>query len=212
MDKFKVFLSIIFILFFNNLFSQPFEGIITFKNTYKSKIKSMNSDQLNTLMGTKQDYYIKNSNYASLLNGAFIKKQIYLSSENRGYTITGQTDTAYWEDYKVNKDSMLTYQILLDKDTVLGIPCNLLIIQTKSSKAYYYYNSNNLVIEPSKFKNHNYGNWYNVISITKCIPLKTIYENEQFQMVSIATKIEELAVDDAIFNLPDKTKVTTARW
>ena len=212
MRNFKVLTSVIFVLLSCTLFSQSFEGVITFQNTYNGKSKNVNGNQLNALMGTKQEYYIKYNNYASLLNGLFIKKQIYLGKENRGYTITGQSDTAYWEDYKINKDSMVSQQITLNKDTVLGIPCDLLVVQSKSSKTYYYFNSKNLTVDPSIFKNHNYGNWYSVISITKSIPLKTIFENEQFQMVSTAVKIEKLTVEDSIFDLPDKTKITVAKW
>ena len=212
MIKVKLLIGLIVMLFSDNLFSQSFEGVITFENTYKGKSKNVNGNQLNALMGTKQEYYIKNSNYASLFNGIFVKKQIYLSKEDKGYTITGQSDTAYWEDYKINKDSMLSHQIILNKDTVLGIPCDLLVVQSQNSKTYYYFNSNNLIIDPSNFKGHNYGNWYNVILITKSIPLKTIYENEHFQMISITTKIDKLSVDDSIFTLPDKTKVAAAKW
>ena len=211
-DKLKLLSFIIIATFCQDLFCQSFEGKITFKNNFTSKSKQVNGSQLNVLMGTEQDYFIKANNYASLFNGRFIKKQIYSSAESRGYTITGQTDTAYWEDYKLNKDSMLTHQIILNKDTVLGIPCNLLIVKSKSSTSMYYYNSDTLIIDPNIFKNHNYGNWYNVVLITRCIPLKTIFENEQFQMVSEAVKIEKGMVDDKIFDLPDKNKVAPAKW
>lgn len=54
-------------------FSQTFEGKIIYANTYKSKSPKLKDEQLNSMMGTTQEYYIKGGNYKSVFNGAFVK-------------------------------------------------------------------------------------------------------------------------------------------
>ena len=51
--------------------AQIFEGKMTYSNTYQSKLPNLKSEQLNSMMGTKQEYYIKGNNYKSLFNGLF---------------------------------------------------------------------------------------------------------------------------------------------
>lgn len=40
-------------------FAQSFEGAITYSNTYKSKSLKLKDEQLNSMMGTKQEYFLK---------------------------------------------------------------------------------------------------------------------------------------------------------
>ena len=99
----------ILLLFFccMNTHSQSFEGMLVYSVNYESKTSNVTSDQLNSLMGTKQWYAIKGGNYKSVFNGSFIKLQIYRSDENRNYSLTAKSDTLYYEDYSKNKDKAL---------------------------------------------------------------------------------------------------------
>ncbi|CAF3303912.1 unnamed protein product [Rotaria socialis] len=163
------------------------------------------------MMGTKQDYYIKGSNYKSVFNGAFTKMQIYKASENKSYTLTSKNDTLYWEDYSTNKDEAVKYELQKNKETILGIACDVLIVEAKKSKTYFYFNSK-YNIDPELFKRHNYGNWYFTISKTKALPLKTVYETDQFILTSTATEIKELKLKDSLFEIIDKKKTAKAFW
>jgi hypothetical protein len=55
---------LIFLLSISTLngFAQNFEGKITYSNSYKSKIPNLSDDQLSSIMGTTQEYYIKGGN------------------------------------------------------------------------------------------------------------------------------------------------------
>lgn len=208
-NKITVTILFCFIVLFAN--AQTFEGEITYRNSYQSKLTNLKSEQLNAMMGTKQDYYIKGSNYKSLFNGAFTKMQLYKASENKSYTLTGKNDTLYWEDYSTNKDEAVKYELQKNADTVLGIACDVLIIQANKSKTYFYFNSK-YSVNPELFKGHNYGNWYYIISKTKGLPLKTVYETDQFILTSIATEIKEQKLEDNFFEIPDKKKAAKAYW
>ena len=58
----------------------------------------------------------------------------------------------------------------------------------------------------------NYGNWYYIISKTKALPLKTVFENDQFIMTSVATEITSMELDDNVFEVQNKSKVAKASW
>lgn len=191
--------------------AQTFEGKIVYRNNYQSKLANLKSEQLNAMMGTKQDYYIKGSSYKSLFNGAFTKMQIYKGSENKSYTLTGKNDTLYFEDYSTNKDEAIKYELQKNKDTVMGIPCDLLIVETKKSKTYFYYN-NQYNINPELFKQHTYGNWYYSISKTKALPLKTVYETEQFILTSTVIEIKNQKLESNFFEIIDTKKIAKAFW
>ena len=73
----KRLIIIVFLLSSISLASQNFEGILVNSINYESKDSSVSSEQLNSLLGTKQFYAIKEGNYKSVFNGLFIKLQIY---------------------------------------------------------------------------------------------------------------------------------------
>lgn len=192
-------------------FSQTFEGKITYANSYKSKIPQLKDQQLGAMMGTIQDYYIKGADYKSVINGTFVKMQLYRSDENRSYGLTAKSDSLYWEDYSKNKDVAIKYEIERGKETIMGMICDVIIVYTSKSKTYYYYN-NKYAVSPGLFTKHEYGNWYYIISKTKALPLKTIYEDDQLVLTSTAVNIIPMQLGDNIFAIPDKSKIAAAKW
>jgi len=119
-------------------FSQIFEGKITYANSYKSKSPQLKDGQLGAMMGTTQDYYIKGGDYKSVFNGSFVKMQLYKTTDNRSYTLTGKSDSLYWVDYGKNKDIATRFEVEKGKETVMGVLCDVLIVYTPKSKTYYY--------------------------------------------------------------------------
>ncbi len=192
-------------------FSQIFEGKISYANSYKSKSPQLKDDQLGAMMGTTQDYYIKGGDYKSVFNGSFVKIQLYRNTENRSYTLTGKSDLLYWEDYSKNKDVATRFEVEKGKETIMGVLCDVLIVYTPKSKTAYYFNSK-YGVNPDLFKQHAYGNWYYIISKTKALPLKTIYEDEQFILTSIAVNIAPMKLEANLFEVPDKSKIAPATW
>jgi hypothetical protein len=203
---------LIVFLICNTISSQEyFEGLVTYSVNYESKLTNVSSSQFNKLMGTEQYYAIKKGNYKSVFNGSFIKLQIYRSDENRNYSLTAKSDTLYYESYSKNKEKALSYEVKKNQDTIMGIPCDLIIVKTEKSKTSFYFNSD-YKVNPESFKEHNYGNWYYIISKTKSLPLKTITETEQFIMTSIATEIKPMKLNDNVFEIQNKDRVAPAYW
>ena len=203
----------ILLLFFccMNIHSQSFEGMLVYSVNYESKTSNVTSDQLNSLMGTKQWYAIKGGNYKSVFNGSFIKLQIYRSDENRNYSLTAKSDTLYYEDYSKNKDKALSYEIKRNQDTIMGIPCDLIIVKAEKSTTSFYFNSGHKV-NSELFTKHNYGNWHYIVSKTNALPLKTITETEQFIMTSIVAEVKPMQLKDDVFEIQNKERIAPAYW
>lgn len=53
-----------------------------------------------------------------------------------------------------------------------------------------------LVVEGSLFANHSPGNWYDYLSQSNALTLKSIIESEQVTTESIATVIKPMKLDD----------------
>lgn len=192
-------------------FAQSFEGIITYSNSYKSKSPDLKDEQLNSMMGTTQEYYIKGGDDKSVINGSFVKMQLYKNDENRIYTLTAKSDSLYWVDCGINKDIATKYEIEKSKDTIMGVICDVLIVYTLKSKTYFYYNDK-YGVNPELFTKHQYDNWYYIISKTKALPLKTVYEDEQYVITSTAVMITPTRLEDNIFTILDKSKTAPATW
>ena len=200
-----------FMLWLSPLFAtgQTFEGKLVYNNTYTSKMPNVKSEQFNAMMGTVQEYYIKGGNYKSVTNGSFAQVQLYIAADNRLYNKLATSDTLYWIDGRKDNDPVVGHQILKDQEEILGIKCDALVVESKSGKTTYYFNSN-YQVDPNLYKAHNFGNWYFVMDKIKSVPLKMVVENARFSLVSIATDVKQMKLDDGVFKLPDdaKTKVS----
>jgi len=89
-------------------YAQNFEGEIIYQNTFKSKIPSLTDEKFASLMGSTQDYFIKDDKYKSISNGALLQWQIYIPADNKMYTKMYNNDAALWTDAGSNSDSVIS--------------------------------------------------------------------------------------------------------
>ena len=191
-----------FIILISNLsFSQNFEGKITYANNYKSKIENISDLQLTAMMGETQEFYIKNGNYKSILNGNYLLWQLYSNKENKLYNKFAISPAIFWNDCKENLDIILSTKINKKFVEILGYVCDELIVVSTSGVQKYYYNEKTKA-DDKLFVFHKYTNWDQVVLLTKSLPLKTIIENNQFSFESIATSIKKDNLEDSMFVLP----------
>jgi hypothetical protein len=78
---------------------QNFEGEVTYMNKFKSQIKNLSDEQLEKMIGSKENYFIKGGNYKSILNGQTLVMQLYDVKSNRLYNQKFNSDTLYWFDF-----------------------------------------------------------------------------------------------------------------
>lgn len=181
---------------------QSFEGKITYQNTYISNIPNATSEQFNQMMGTVQEYYIKGNKYKSVTNGSVSQMQLYVPSENRLYAQLAVSDTLLWSDGSSNPNEPLSYEIKQDQAEILGYTCDALIVDTKMGKITYYF-SEKIKLDPRLYEAHKYGNWALMTGQTGSLPLKIEIETLQFTLVSVATEVKKMELEDSFFDLPE---------
>jgi hypothetical protein len=69
----------------------------------------------------------------------------------------------------------------------------------------YYFNAS-LVINSKLYTQHRFGNWYEFLSRSNALPLKSFVDNAQFSFESIATEVKPLSLDSQFFALPVDAK------
>ena len=207
----RLLICLFFVFATTATFAQNFEGKIVYENSYKSKIPAVTDEQFVAMLGNKQDYYIKGNNYKSVTNGQFVKSQLYRGAENKSYTLTAKSDTLYWQDFSENKTPATRFEILKGKDTVMGLPCDVLIIYSAEGKVSYSYNAK-YGVDASLYKQHAFSNWYYAISKMNALPLRTVYEDAQFVLTSTAVSADVEKLNGSVFEIADKAKVAKLPW
>ena len=186
-------------------FGQTFEGKIVYRNSYKSKMPNVTDEQFTAMMGSKQEYFIKNGDYKSVANGSFFQWQLYINTENKLYSKMANSETLLWNDGAVNPDEILKAEIKEGVAEVLGYKCDELILICKSGTQKYYYNTN-FSVDTKLFANHKFGNWYEFLSKSNSLPLKSVVDNAQFTLESVATEVKEMKLNKTFFELPANIK------
>ena len=189
-----------------NTFSQTFEGKIVYKNTYTSNIPNVPDDQFNAMMGNTQEYLIKGGNYKSSTNGTMMQWQLYRSDDNRLYMKMSNSPTIFWHDGADNPDEVLKSEINKGVETIAGYLCDELVLTCKTGVHKYYFNSK-LKVDPKVFEQHKFGNWSEVISRSKSLPLKISVETAQFTVESVATEVRSMELSSREFELPENSQL-----
>ncbi len=184
-----------------HLLGQDFEGQIVYSNSYVSKNPKMSDQQWTTMMGSTQTYLIKGGDYKSVTNGTLLQWQLYINKENKLYLKMSNSETALWNDASVQGDEVLKVEVKKSVIDVLGFKCDEIILTCKSGLQKYYFSSK-LAVDTKLYLNHKFGNWYDYLSKSNALPLKSIIETAQFTIESTATEIRPMKVDYKEFELP----------
>ena len=188
-----------------NVFGQNFEGKIFYTNSYKSKNPKMTDQQWTSMMGSTQEYLIKGGDYKSIANGTLVQWQIYINKDNKLYNKMSNSETALWNDASIQGDEILKVEENKGVTEILGYKCDEVILTCKSGVQKYYFNSK-LSVDTKLFVNHKFGNWFDYLSKSNSLPLKSIIESAQFTMESVATEVKPMKLDTKTFELPTGTK------
>ncbi|WP_435138549.1 hypothetical protein [Formosa sp. A9] len=192
-------------------FGQNFEGKITYSNSYESKNLQITNQQWLSMMGNKQEFYIKNGDYKSVTNGTLMQWQLYVNADNKIYSKMSNSETVFWNDGLSNPDSIVNVQLNKNVIEILGYNCDELILTCKSGTQKYYFNSA-LMVNVKLFENHLFGNWYDFLKESKALPLKIIIDNSQFTMENIATGVEKIKLSKKDFQLPENVKTAKSPY
>jgi hypothetical protein len=200
----KTLFTLTFILLAVTAFAQSFEGKVVYHNAYKSKSTTLTDAQFTTIMGDTQNWYIKDGEYKSDINGTYIQWQLYSNAENKLYTKLGNTDTVYYDDAAQGESEINNVELNTGVTDILGYKCDELILTTKTGTEKYYFSSK-LPINSKLFLNHKFGDWYAYLVKANAVPLKTIIDTPQFSLESVATEITPMKLEKSFFTLQPGT-------
>jgi len=186
--------------------AQNFEGKITYKNEYKSKIPNVPNEQFVAMMGATWEYYIKEGNFKTTTDGTFFQWQLYINKENKLFNKMSNSAAVLWNDGSVNPDEVIKSELNKGGVNILGYQCDELILTCKSGVQKYYF-STELKVNVSHFEKLKFGNWDVIMAKTNGIPLKMIIETPQFSIESLATVVTPMKLEDKMFELPADSKV-----
>lgn len=181
--------------------AQSFEGKIVYSNAIKSKIPNVSDAQFTTMMGNTLNYYIKGGDYKSEMNGSMMQWQLYVNADNKLYSKMSNSEAVLWNDGAVNADEVISTELHKAVIDILGYKCDELVLTCKSGVQKFYFTSG-VPVDSKLYINHQFGNWYTVLSKTNAIPLKMTIDNAQFYIESTATEIKSGKLDVAMFTLP----------
>lgn len=197
----KIFLILTTIASIITGFGQTFEGQIIYTNSYKSKNPKLTDQQWISMLGSTQEYYIKGGDYKSITNGTLVQWQQYVNKDNKLYNKMSNSETAFWNDGSIQGDEILKIEVNKNITEILGYKCDEIILTCKSGIQKYYFNSK-LSVDTKLFSNNKFGNWFDYLSNSNSLPLKSIIDTAQFTMESIAAEVKPKKLDSKLFELP----------
>ena len=186
--------------------AQSFEGKITYANTYKSKHPQMSDVQWATMLGSTQDYFIKGGNYRSDTNGTMMQWILFINKDNKLYSKLANSETIMYNDVTAQGDEIYESELNKNAATILGYACDELILTCKNGTQKYYFNAA-IAVDPKDYINHKLGNFYDFISKSKALPLKSTIETQLFSIESTATSVTKMNLEDSKFLLPAGAKI-----
>ena len=178
-----------------------FEGQITYSLSIVDKTGEMTEDEAMLFMGDEQVYTMKDNKYRSEMNGVLKMTQIYLGQDTI-YSQMNGANAVYWIDATNNSDQLIDYTIERGVETVAGVECDLLTINSDEGTTKYYY-SKDYYSNAKNFKRHKYGFWNFCMEKTNAIPLKSSIESKDMFIEVTAKTINVSKVSDEAFIIPN---------
>jgi len=166
---------------------------------------ALSDEQFLAMMGSRGEYYIKDGNYKIVANGSMFQWQLYTNETNKLYIKVANSETILWNDGLQNPDSVLKAETKKEVIEILGYLCDELVLTCRSGVQKYYFNSK-LPADSKLFVNHKLGNWYEFLTVSGALPLKSVIETSQFVMETVAIEIKPMRLEKKFFELPADAK------
>ncbi|MBV8391099.1 MAG: hypothetical protein JO080_14940 [Mucilaginibacter sp.] len=199
----KTFILLILLQFLTTVtFAQKsFEGEVVYSVSVRSNTPKITSEKLSSMIGTKQVYYMKGANYKSVLNGNVSQWEIYIDKNKKIYNKIASNDSALWHDVTINHDTIYKVNLKKNDTTIMGYRCDKLTFNCNSGVQIYYFNSQ-FSVNPRLYLNHQEGNWYAFLEMSRSIALKEIMQRKYFTFTITAISVVRKPINDKLFELP----------
>jgi hypothetical protein len=193
---------------FSQLNTSEFEGRIYYTNSFNIKQPVVDSINLVKSFGSSSIYTYKAGKFLWTSKGSQFQYELYNSSLGLLVDKYEGDDTLHRIDIFNKGDSLLSYEIIENAETICGYKCNAIKVVLQSTvdssfmqRTIFY--SPQLYVNPEYFKYYkSYAN-YKIYPLTKAIPLKIVTEYSDFpiEITVSANKVEPANIDDNEFEL-----------
>jgi hypothetical protein len=183
--------------------AEYFEGRITYRYDMETKSDTISQAALEELFGSTAELYFKEGNYLEIYEGGYMKEQLYNRKTNKVYfTDKYKGDTVFRVDAGKPGDEILRQELHPEKEKILNIECDELVLYYANKTISIYYNSDSLQINPDWYSNYTSYN-KNIISRKMgALYLKYRMEYPGYIATLTATSILWQKIDDKFFKVP----------
>lgn len=184
------------------LFSQDFEGIVTYKVTYPINNTNLSEQELKAQMGTDVSTYYKNGYYKEDTNSNFMSYQLFRHKDTLVYYKNNiKSDTLFFHRTDAKTDDTFSYDIEKKTDTILGFICDKLSIKDQYGTKTYYYSSE-LSLDPNYYKNFTVLNKDKIVKLMQAVYLRLEMSYPALSVDIIATDVKRKKLKTSTFNIP----------
>ncbi len=211
--KYRFFLLLLFLfLSVSKVSSQSFEGWISYNVEAHNPSPEMIPDSawqkgIKQQFGERgymiQKYYYKQNRYLSEIDaGKQSGFQAYNPENGLLYSWQVNADTAITVDSKKYLDKVKEIKDLDKTETILGVNCKAILLDSEMGEMTIWYNENYLKVDPKLFEGHVYGHWEAIVKKIGCLPMKIEQKSMMAHITQTATAYNKEKVDVKKFTIP----------
>jgi hypothetical protein len=175
---------------------------ITYRFDLVPKNENIEAASLKNIFGNGYTLIFKQGNFFHTYDGGSIEFDMYKKEDNKAYVKERGNDTIFWYDCRKPGEKINKFLFTKNKETILGIACDELMIRFDDKTESQYYNSDSILINPGWFKGFMLDGESEIDEKEKSIYLKNKIDYPYFLFTQTATKISREAIDDKIFEIP----------
>lgn len=196
-----------------NVNSQNFEGVIYSTTTYTSKIDTLSADEIFGQSESSEKMYIKDGFYKVNSSTDFMSLMLWRHIDTALYFFNKESEDTLWYDKTYSHPSGIQeYNIIKNVDTILGYPCDALIILDDKFKTITYYFSPELSLDPEFYKHCQNSSIYEVLKLIQSIKLRLVIESHYAIIDSRVQKVIRKKLPKNIFELPKHSFLLKAEY
>lgn len=174
----------------------PFEGSIAYQDIVKTKANG-GVTYRSTKLFFKQPFY-----KAEIVTNAIKNIEIYNAKDTLFSFTLPMGKHIRWTDVRAAKDSIISFEVKEDAETIAGHKCNVLKVVAKNMTINYFY-SPKIYISPIFFTKHAFRHFGFCLEKAKGgLPLKIIYEYPHHIIEMQALRIEPQKYEPWLFQVP----------
>jgi hypothetical protein len=194
-------------LFFSCAKQNLFEGEIKYNLNFSPEDAKIDTILLKDYYGEQWTFLFKNGNFRwNMESSDTWIGSIYDQDENKYYYLIKNSGVVSWKKGSQRTDSIISIRNDNINTKILGHACRLLEVKSRllinnvlRTRRYYY--SPDLKINPEWFTQNQDGNFNEIYSRMKAIPLKIVDDFETFSISYEATDITPKRLDDSYFEV-----------